>query len=201
MGPDGPTHHGAFDIAALKAIPNLIIMAPSSRDELYKMLNTGFKLGKPCAVRYPRTEGAGELDGITLDDTVELGKGRILCEGAKTVLLCFGAFSQDYLEYAKTKGYTLVDMRFIKPWDEALVKELMKTHERIITVEDGVVKGGIGEEIASFVQRERGDRQIKVLNLGLPDRYIMEGTRKEIMHDLKLDVSGLDETLAAFLKE
>ena len=201
VGPDGPTHHGAFDIAALKAIPNLIIMAPSSRDELYKMLNTGFKLGKPCAVRYPRTEGVGELDGITLDDTVELGKGRILCEGAKTVLLCFGAFSQDYLEYAKDKGYTLVDMRFIKPWDEALVKELMKTHERIVTVEDGVVKGGIGEEIASFVQRERGDRQIKVLNLGLPDRYIMEGTRKEIMHDLKLDVSGLDETLAAFLKE
>ena len=201
VGPDGPTHHGAFDIAALKAIPNLTIMAPSSRDELYKMLNTGFKLGHPCAVRYPRTEGAGELDGITLDDTVEIGKGRVLSEGAKIAVLCFGVFSQDYLEYAKERGYTLVDMRFIKPWDEALVEDLIKTHDRIITVEDGVVKGGIGEEIASFVQRKIGDRKVKVLNLGLPDRYIMEGTRKEIIHDLKLDVSGLDETVAAFLKE
>ena len=199
VGPDGPTHQGQFDIAALKAIPNLTIMAPSSRDELYKMLNTGYLLGHPCAVRYPRMNGEGEIADISLDETVPVGKGKVVEEGKDIAILAFGPCLKEYEALAKEHNYTLVDMRFIKPWDEETVLNLIKNHKYLITIEEGSKKGGVGEEIAAFVQRQ--DSSCKVINLGFPDSFLMEGTRKEILHDLKLDAQGLAESIKTFCRE
>lgn len=198
VGPDGPTHQGSYDIAFLKALPNLAIFAPSTLKELYLMLNTALVYGHPVAVRYPRAKGIDYTDQYETDATLEIGKAEVLVKGQQVAILAFGPIAQDLQVKASERGYTLCNMRFIKPFDEQLVLELAKTHKYFVTVEDGVISGGIGEHIAAFLTNHHLENQ--VLNLGLPDRLIMEGTRDEILDSLGLSASKIINSIEIFVE-
>ncbi len=194
VGPDGPTHQGVFDIAYSKGIPNLIIMAPCSRAEQYRMLNTAYRNPHPCIVRYPRANSDDDYSELTLEDEVEIGKGRILREGKSAIAVAaFGPLGAEALKIAADYDLTVADMRFIKPLDQELIAGLAARSRILITLEEGAVLGGIGEEVAALVQGRGKD--CRVINLGVPDRFIMECTRKQALADLGLDAAGL----AAFI--
>ena len=197
VGPDGPTHQGVFDIAYLRTVPNLVIMAPSSADEMYKLLNTAYALNKPAVVRYPRAQASGSLSGVTGSDVLEIGRGRTVVKGGKVAIAAFGPLVQDLKELCETEHWTLLDMRFIKPFDKELITEAAKNHSLILTVEEGAVSGGIGEEIAAFVSAS--DNPVPVINSGIPDRFIMEATRQEILSELGLDAAGIKARIERFL--
>lgn len=193
VGPDGPTHNGMFDIAYLRPVPNLTIMAPADLTELSRMLTLAHSLKSPAAVRYPRS------NGVTRDSAqpVETGKAEVLHRGKKVAILALGPVSLELLPEAEANDYTLVNMRFVKPWDQELVAELASTHELIVTAEEGTVTGGFGEGVGAFLQ-EQGFA-CTFMALGLPDHFIMEGTRPQILHDLKLDAAGIMEQITAKL--
>ena len=193
VGPDGPTHQGVLDLAFLRTVPNLTIMTPSTLNELYRMLNTAYAFGHPVAVRYPRCYGQGELNSINLDETIPVGKARVLNSGRKVAVLAFGPLAYDVLEYAKAEGISLIDMRFVKPLDYAMLDEMATSHEYILTLEEGNVKGGIGEEIAAYFAVKQ--YKCKVSLAGVPDYFLFEGTRKEILHDLQLDAEGVAQRI------
>ncbi len=197
VGPDGPTHQGVFDLAFLRTVPNLTIMTPSTLDELYLMLNTAYTCKHPVVVRYPRCSGAGELDRIDVTGTIPLGEGRMLHAGAHVAVLGFGPLVQDLLELCREKDYTLVDMRFVKPLDYALIDKLAATHEHLVTLEEGNLQGGVGEEIATYLSTAGCHCQVHLC--GIPDKFLFEGTRQEILHDLRLDAEGMAQRIAEFL--
>lgn len=190
VGPDGPTHQGAFDIAYLRCVPNLTVLAPADLPELYRMLNTAYTLGHPCAVRYPRTTGLKAGESVSLEDKAEL-KSRTLVKGSGVAVVTVGPLCYEIMDYCTEQGYTLIDLRVIKPLDEAALKELVKEHSLIVTMEEGVREGGIGEEIAALLS----PCQVRVENIGLPDRFLMEGSRKEILEECGVSLAGLKARL------
>lgn len=193
VGPDGPTHQGSYDIAYLRVVPNMVIMAPSTLEELYVMLNTAYELGHPVAVRYPRAPGAGNIDGVGLSKTMEIGRGRVLHRGKGTVVFAFGPAAEDLRKAAQEQDFTLCDMRFVKPMDSDLIIEMAKGHDHIVTVEEGCVCGGAGEEVLHIMNSAGIYKQC--INLGLPDSFIMEGTRAEILDDLGLSAEKITQTV------
>lgn len=186
VGEDGPTHHGLYDIASLKAIPNMVLMAPSDELELNQMLTFGYTHSGPAAVRYPRGK-AREALLSGHDFPLEIGKGRVLRKGQSVALLGFGPLTQLALEAAESIGATVVDMRFIKPLDTALVRELAQDHFLIITLEEGAVKGGIGEEVAALLQ----NTDVEVINLGVPDQFIPHGHKNDQLEQCGLTVENI----------
>ncbi len=193
VGPDGPTHQGMFDIAYLRAVPNLTILAPADLKELYQMLNTAYKLGHPCAVRYPRTIGEKFDDPVDLDDCAPL-KSQIVLEGdGQICVIAVGPLVYDFKEHCQKMGYTLVNLRVIKPLDEHLLIALGLGHQVMVTIEEGVVQGGVGEEITALVHSKTA---CKVRNMGLPDRFLMEGQRKEILDECLITCEALDAVIA-----
>jgi 1-deoxy-D-xylulose-5-phosphate synthase len=199
VGPDGPSHQGCFDIAYMRTIPNIVIMAPSTLDEQYLMLNTGYALGHPCAVRFPRAEGALSGRKIGLDETIEIGKARVLSDrGGDVAVAAFGPIARDLEKPCAELGVTLADMRFIKPLDYGFLDKVGRTCRVLMTVEEGAREGGIGEEIAAYFE-EKGYR-CRVICTGIPDRFIMEDSRASILKELKLDAAGIVERLKPFLK-
>lgn len=197
VGPDGPTHQGSFDIAYLKAIPNLVIMTPSNRTDMYLMLNTGYKLNAPAIVRYARSDGSDDiLDSITTDSTLEIGKSKTILEGQKVAILFFGPFLDMLSSYCKEHNYTLIDMRFIKPFDKDVLDKIASTYEVIITVEDGVVNGGIGQSICAYLHNIS---KAKIFNLGHQDAFIMEGTRAELLYDQGISIDNISKIIATNL--
>lgn len=194
VGPDGPTHQGAFDIAFLRTVPNLVIMAPADREMMYRMLNTAYNLHHPAVVRFPRCQGQGSFEGLGSEQVVAVGKGRVLHEGHDIAVAAFGPLALDLLPMCQRHGYTLLDMCFVKPFDRELIAQSAATHRLILTVEEGAVAGGIGEEIAAYVAGSPY-RSCLVLNAGLPDRFIMEDTREGILHSLDLDAEGIERLL------
>jgi len=196
VGADGPTHQGAFDLSFLRCIPNMVVMTPSDERECQLMLTTGHKLNAPAAVRYPRGSGTGaELPNI--DETIEIGKGIVKQQGENTVILSFGTLLGEAKIAADALNATLVDMRFVKPLDEALIKELTQTHTCIITVEDNAIAGGAGSAVNEFILSQ--GIAVKVLNIGLPDVFIKHGTQDEIHQELGLDSEGIINKITAFL--
>jgi len=196
VGADGPTHQGAFDLSFLRCIPNMVVMTPSDERECQLMLTTGHKLNAPAAVRYPRGSGTGaELPNI--DETIEIGKGIVKQQGENTVILSFGTLLGEAKIAADALNATLVDMRFVKPLDEALIKELTQTHTCIITVEDNAIAGGAGSAVNEFILSQ--GIAIKVLNIGLPDVFIKHGTQDEIHQELGLDSEGIINKITDFL--
>ncbi|SPT71871.1 1-deoxy-D-xylulose-5-phosphate synthase [Anaerobiospirillum thomasii] len=185
VGPDGATHQGAFDIGFLKIIPNFTIFCPSDAKELYMALNTAYGINGPTAVRYPRTNATGSLEGISLEDRIEIGRGRVLHQGSDVCVLAFGSLSVDYLTMCQEQGYTLCDMRFIKPLDTDLVLDMARSHRLVITAEDGCIEGGVGQDVSKIIFDDKCD--CKVVNLGLPDKFIDEGTRGELLEFVGLD--------------
>ncbi|QWA12429.1 1-deoxy-D-xylulose-5-phosphate synthase [Sodalis ligni] len=188
VGADGPTHQGAFDLSFLRCIPNLVIMVPSDENECRLMLHTGYHYeAGPSAVRYPRGNGTGAAFSPLAP--LDIGKGIIRRQGEKIALLNFGTLLQEADIAARHLNATLVDMRFVKPLDEELIESLAAGHEVLVTLEENAVMGGAGSAVNEFLMRKR--LLVPVLNIGLPDRFIPQGSQQEIRADIGLDSVGI----------
>ncbi len=195
VGPDGPTHAGSFDYSYLRCIPNIIIMAPADENECRQMLTTGFLYKGTAAVRYPRGKGPGVAVDKQLT-TLEIGKAEICHTGSRIAFLTWGSMVTPALKVGKQLAATVVNMRFVKPIDEALILELAKTHDVFVTVEENVLAGGVGEAINRFLQSQK--ILMPVLNLGLPDYFVEQGTREECLTECGLDASGILTSVEEF---
>ena len=198
VGADGQTHQGAFDIAFMRCIPGMVIMTPSDENECRQMLYTGYHYNAgPSAVRYPRGNGIG----VALDPMRELplGKGVMRREGEKLAILNFGTLLPEAAAAAEALNATLVDMRFVKPLDEALILELAASHEALITLEEGAIKGGAGSGVIEYLMAKRV--LVPVLNIGLPDEFIPQGTQDEIRQDYLLDAKGIQQQITDWLAQ
>lgn len=196
VGADGQTHQGAFDISFLRCIPNMVIMTPGDENECRQMLYTGYHYSHgPSAVRYPRGVGTGaELQPLA---SLPLGKGVVKREGEKLAILNFGTLLPEAAAVAGSLNATLVDMRFVKPLDELLILELAASHEALITLEEGAIKGGAGSGVIELLMAKRV--LVPVLNIGLPDEFIPQGTQDEIRHDYQLDAEGIEQQIHHWL--
>jgi len=187
VGADGPTHAGSFDITYLSTLPNFVVMAASDEAELVKMINTSVDINdRPCAFRYPRGTGLG-LELPSIDEKIEIGKGKIVLEGKKLVLLSFGTRLNECLiaaENLKKKGIniTIVDARFAKPLDENLIWQIATDHEAMITIEEGSI-GGFGSHVANFLsEKSLLDKGLKFRSMVLPDKFI-DQDKPELMYE------------------
>lgn len=196
VGPDGATHAGNFDLAFMRIIPNLVIMAPSSAKECYSMLEWGYKYPGPAAVRYPK-ENAGGKYVRGEREPIEIGKAKIIKEGKHVAILVFGAMVNRCKKAAEKLKATLVNMRFVKPIDEELLKKLAKSHKFFITIEDNAVSGGAGSAVNEFILRER--LQLAVKNLGFPDKFPEHGEREEILAEVGLSEEGILDSVVSFV--
>ncbi len=188
VGADGATHAGNYDIAYLRCIPNLVVMAPSDEHECRLMLSTGYRHPGPAAVRYPRGAGVGAATGEQLE-TIALGKGLVRREGRQVALLAFGTMVAPALKAADELNATVADMRFVKPLDTALVAQLAATHELIVTLEEGCVMGGAGSAVAEALAAAGIVKP--VLQLGLPDKFIDHGDAQVLLAQCGLDAAGI----------
>jgi 1-deoxy-D-xylulose-5-phosphate synthase len=188
VGPDGPTHAGSFDYSYMRCIPNMLIMAPADENECRQMLTTGFKHKGPASVRYPRGKGPGSVIDPALTE-LEIGKAEIRHQGSRIAILAWGSMVTPALEVGKQLGATVVNMRFIKPLDEALILELAKTHDVLVTVEENVIAGGAGAAVNEFLQAN--SILMPALNIGLPDRFVEQGSREQLLEICELDVKGI----------
>ena len=194
VGPDGATHSGSFDLSFLRCIPNMVIMAPSDERECRMMLSTGFHYPGPAAVRYPRGSGTGIAAGNDLE-TLPLGKARVMRRGNTLVLLAFGSVLPAAAQIAEILNATLVDMRFVKPLDEGLLRELAGSHARLVTIEDNAVMGGAGSAVSEFFRHEA--IAVDLLQLGLPDRYQEHASREELLAEAGIDSNAIQAAIAA----
>ena len=188
VGPDGPTHAGSFDLSFLRCIPNMLIMAPADENECRQMLTTGFNYPGPAAVRYPRGKGPGATVDKALTE-LPIGKAEIRHRGGRIAILAWGAVVAPALEAGKQIGATVVNMRFVKPLDEALILEIAKSHDQLVTVEENVIAGGSGSAVNEFLQAQA--ILMPVLNIGLPDRFVEQGSREQLLSLCGLDANGI----------
>jgi len=195
VGADGPTHQGAFDLSYLRAIPNMVVMTPSDENECRQMLYTGYRLDQPAAVRYPRGGGIGICPESEMQ-MLALGKGRVIREGSGIAILAFGTLLHNARLAADSLDATLVDMRFVKPLDDALVAQLAERHERLVTLEENVVMGGAGSAVLESLAH--AGYQTPVLQLGLPDQFIEQGSQQQVHAALGLSAEAILERIRAF---
>ncbi|EQB0427294.1 1-deoxy-D-xylulose-5-phosphate synthase [Pseudomonas aeruginosa] len=192
VGEDGPTHAGSFDISYLRCIPGMLVMTPSDEDELRKLLTTGYLFDGPAAVRYPR--GSGPNHPIDPDlQPVEIGKGVVRRRGGRVALLVFGVQLAEAMKVAESLDATVVDMRFAKPLDEALVRELAGSHELLVTIEENAVMGGAGSAVGEFLASE--GLEVPLLQLGLPDYYVEHAKPSEMLAECGLDAAGIEKAV------
>lgn len=183
VGEDGPTHHGVFDLSYLRQMPNMCVMAPKDEEELRHMLATAIAIPGPAAVRYPRGAGLG----VALTDSFEklpVGKAEVLQEKGEIAFLAVGTMVEQVKEAAAILAEegiesTVVNMRFIKPLDTALIDAMAKTKKLIITAEENVLAGGFGSAVAEYLADS--GQQVPLVRFGIPDRFIEQGTRKELL--------------------
>ena len=195
VGPDGPTHAGSFDYTYMRCLPNMLIMTPADENECRQMLYTGYLHKGPASVRYPRGKGPGVPVDCTMT-ALPIGKAEIRHQGGRIAILAFGSLVAPSVEAGKQLGATVVNMRFVKPIDEALILELAKSHDIIVTIEENVIAGGAGSAVNEFLQAQR--IVIPVLNIGLPDAFIEQGTREELLSFCGLDTQGILQSIEQF---
>lgn len=188
VGPDGATHAGNLDLSYLRCVPNMVVMAPADEDECRKMLSTGHRYEGPAAVRYPRGTGPGTAIQPGLD-TLPIGKAELRRQGSRIALLAFGAIVPAAEAVAAELGLTVVNMRFVKPLDRALILELARTHEGFVTAEDNVVAGGAGSGVAELLAAE--GIVLPVLHLGLPDEFQHHASREQLLAEAGLDAASI----------
>jgi len=188
VGEDGPTHAGSFDLSYLRCIPNMLIMTPSDENETRHMLYTGYHFSGPAAVRYPRGKATGCEQDASLKQ-LDIGKAVVKRQGEKVAILVFGTLLKAAEKSAEALNATLVDMRFVKPLDEALIKELAGTHQLLVTVEENVIKGGAGSAVNEFLAAIKSE--VKVINLGLPDKFLDHGKSEQMLAECGLDSVGI----------
>jgi 1-deoxy-D-xylulose-5-phosphate synthase len=203
VGEDGPTHHGAYDIAYFRCVPNMIISAPMNEQELRNLMYTAqlesTKL--PFVIRYPRGEGVMSEWRKPFEE-IQIGKGRKLRDGKDIAILSFGHpgnFAAAAIRELKSEGITPAhyDMRFAKPLDEELLHEALQNYEKIITVEDGTVVGGFGSAVAEFMAENNYKNDLRIL--GIPDRLVEHGTLKELHHECGYDANGIADAVREML--
>ena len=192
VGADGATHAGSYDFSYLRCLPNMTVMAPADENECRQMLATGFQLDTPAAVRYPRGAGPGAAVDPALP-ALPIGKAEVRREGKRIALLAFGSMLAPSLEAGAAFNATVVNMRFVKPLDEELVRELAHTHDLLVTVEENVVAGGAGSAVNECLMA--AGLPTRVVNLGLPDRFIEHGDHREQLAQCGLDAAGIRRTI------
>ena len=192
VGADGPTHAGSFDLNYLRCIPNLIIAAPSDENECRQLLTACYQYPGPAAVRYPRGAGPGATPDSGMEP-VQVGKGRVLREGAQIAILAFGSMVAPALEAAKSLNATVADMRWVKPLDTGLLEALASGHELLVSVEENAEAGGAGSAVAELLARVPG--MVSLLQLGLPDRFIEHGDHARQLAACGLDAAGIEAAI------
>lgn len=202
VGADGATHQGMFDIAYLRCVPNMIIMTPSDENECRQMLYTGHICDKPCAVRYPRGTGVG---AVTANDmqAIEIGKSKVIRKTRKrknkVVILNFGTLLAYAEEAALKVNASVIDMRFVKPLDHSAIADFARTHDLLVTVEDGVVSGGAGSAVLESLQQQNILKPC--LTLGVADKFVTHGTQQQVHAQLGLDAVGIANSIENFFKD
>ena len=203
VGEDGPTHHGVYDIAFLRSLPNIIITAPKNGNELKSLLLTGIKSEKAFSIRYPKGNSI-TYDPEIKPEILKIGSWELLTEGNDIAILAVGSMvdvAQNTLKLLKNDNIniTLVNCRFIKPIDEKMLENIFKSHKTIITIEEGTVLGGFGSSILEYASLKNITANIKVL--GIPDQFIQHGPRSELLDDIGLSKNKLYNTIKEILNE
>ena len=204
VGDDGYTHHGVFDYAYLRSIPNMTIMAPKDENELRHMLKTALSFNGPISVRYPRGSGVG-VDITEPMHELPIGKAEVLREGKELCFWAIGSMVQSAVQAAdklKEQGINagVVNMRFAKPLDKELLIEHAKRYGKIVTLEEGVLAGGVGSEVLEILDDAGLLQQCAVLRLGIPDEFVTHGDKKLLFRDLGLDTDAIVQKAAEFVK-
>jgi 1-deoxy-D-xylulose-5-phosphate synthase len=188
VGADGATHAGNYDMAFLRCIPNMVVMAASDENECRQMLSTAYQHPGPAAVRYPRGAGVGAAVGTDLD-TIPMGKGEVRRNGKRVAILAFGTMLAPALKAAEELNATVANMRFVKPLDTALVLELAASHDLLVTVEEGCIMGGAGSAVGEALAA--AGVVMPLMQLGLPDRFIDHGDAPQLLASCGLDATGI----------
>lgn len=192
VGADGATHAGAYDISFLRCIPNMSIACPADEAECRQLLTSAFEQDHPVAVRYPRGAGVGKVPHATLD-ALPLGKGEVRRQGSRIAVLAFGTLLYPALAAGEAVDATVVNMRWVKPLDRELLLDIARTHDAIVTVEEGAVMGGAGSAVSEALQEAGLIRPM--LQLGLPDRFIEHGDPAKLLAGIGLDASGIERSI------
>ncbi|PXZ04679.1 1-deoxy-D-xylulose-5-phosphate synthase [Gilliamella apicola] len=196
VGADGETHQGAFDLSFLRCIPNLVIMTPSDENECRQMLYTGYLHNGPAAVRYPRGEGNGaHLAPLT---AIPLGQAKLCRTGESIALLNFGTLLPEVLQVAEQINATVIDMRFVKPLDEKVLLHISQSHNILVTIEENSIKGGAGSAVNEFLLSKK--IKCDILNIGLPDVFIPQGSQQEMRDELGLNAKHIIDKINKFRK-
>jgi 1-deoxy-D-xylulose-5-phosphate synthase len=198
VGADGATHAGAYDIAFLRCIPNMSIACPADESECRKLLSTAFEQNHPVAVRYPRGAGAGVATEAGLD-ALPFGRGEVRRQGAGLAILAFGTLLHPALAAAEKLGASVVNMRWAKPLDTALLLDIAATHEALVTVEDGCLMGGAGSAVGEALQHAGVVKPL--LQLGLQDEFTEHGDPAVLMAMQGLDAAGIEAAINARFAE
>ena len=197
VGADGPTHHGTFDLSYITCIPNMVLMTPADENECRQMLTTAFRHDGPAAVRYPRGAGMGVKPEKTLG-ALPVGKGEIRRQGRRVALLAFGAMLAPALAAAEELDATVANMRFVKPIDRELILQLAAEHSLLVSVEENVLIGGAGAEVARVL--EDAGSTVNFVRIGLPDRFIDHGDQALLLAETGLDKNGILQKVHSCLK-
>ena len=197
VGADGPTHHGTFDLSYITCIPNMVLMTPADENECRQMLTTAFRHDGPAAVRYPRGAGMGVKPDKALS-ALPLGKGEIRRQGRQVALLAFGAMLAPALAAAEELDATVANMRFVKPIDRELILQLAAEHSLLVSVEENVLIGGAGSEVARVL--EEAGSTVSFVRIGLPDRFIDHGDQALLLAETGLDKNGILQKVHSCLK-
>ncbi|WP_457625106.1 1-deoxy-D-xylulose-5-phosphate synthase [Persephonella sp.] len=201
VGEDGPTHHGIYDIAFLRAIPDIVISAPKDQQELRDLLYTAINSGKVFAIRYPRGAVIGsKAEGFR---EIEIGSWEVIDEGKDISILAVGKYvsrALDVKKLLKKYGFnpTVVNARFIRPMDKKLLKDILKTHKYIVTMEDGTLNGGFGSAVAEYILDNRYMNEL--LRFGIPDKFVQHGKIEQLEEELGLLPEQIVERIKDFIK-
>ncbi|WP_417935491.1 1-deoxy-D-xylulose-5-phosphate synthase [Gilliamella apis] len=196
VGADGETHQGAFDLSFLRCIPNLVIMTPSDENECRQMLYTGYLHNGPSAVRYPRGEGCGA--SLQPLNPIPLGQSKYCREGENIALLNFGTLLPEALQAADQINATVIDMRFVKPLDEKVLLHISQSHNILVTIEENSIKGGAGSAVNEFLLSKK--IKCDILNIGLPDVFIPQGSQQEMRDEVGLNAKHIIDKINTFIK-
>lgn len=199
VGEDGPTHAGVYDLSYLRCIPDIVIIAPSNESETRQLLYTGYQTPGPVAVRYPRGRGAGVVEEQAALTQLAIGKARLCLQGNEVALLAFGSMVSVAQQVGNAYGYTVIDMRFVKPLDTELITELATSHRLLVTLEENAIMGGAGSAVNEFLVAEQLISKVDVLNLGVQDAWIEQATQQEMREACGLTVEGVSQAIHARL--
>lgn len=202
VGEDGPTHHGVFDLAFVRHIPHMTVMAPSDEDELADMLLTALSLGGPCAIRYPRSHGQG-APVKEKPQLLPVGRGRVLADGRHLAIIAIGSMVYPAVEAARLLAQEgtsacVIDARFVKPLDRDLIVEKAELTGRVLTVEEGNMMGGFGSAVLELLSEEQS-HHVRTARMGIPDQFVEHGTRAELLEELGLTPQGIAKRAREFI--